>query len=274
MSAQPAPHKPVTVRTEKIEINMKKVLPLLAPILLFAASPISLHAQVATNAPPPKPKWESSAAAGVTLTRGNSSTLLATLSGKTGRKWDGNELSLGADAAYGESKVNGVTSRNADSIDGFAQYNRLFTERLYGYGRVDALHDEIADIKYRVVLAPGLGYYFIKDKKTELGAEVGPGYVIEELDGNRDSYASLRVGEKFHQEISDRARIWENAEWLPQVDKFKNYIVNAELGIEADLTADKRLALRAVLQDTYNNDPAPARQKNDAKLITAIAYKF
>ena len=200
--------------------------------------------------------------------------LLATLAGKTGRKWDHNELSLGADAAYGESKVNGVTSRNADSVDGFAQYNRLFTERLYGYGRVDALHDEIADIKYRVALSPGAGYYFIKEKKTDFSLEVGPGYVIEELGTNEESYATLRVGDKFHQQISGQARIWETAEWLPQVDKFKNYIVNAEIGIEADLTADKKLALRAVLQDTYNNEPAAGRQKNDAKLITAIAYKF
>ena len=242
--------------------------------MLCVAGAISLHAQVATNAPPPKPKWESSAAAGVTLTRGNSSTMLATLSATTDRKWSQNELSLGADATYGESKINGVTSRNADSVDGFAQYNRLFTERLYGYGRLDALHDEIADIKYRVVLAPGLGYYFIKEKKTDLSAEVGPGYVIEKLGDDQESYATLRVGEKFHQEISDRARIWQTAEWLPQVDKFKNYIINAELGIEADLTADKKLALRAVLQDTYNNEPAAGRQKNDAKLVTAIAYKF
>jgi len=196
------------------------------------------------------------------------------LAGKTGRKWDHNELSLGADAVYGESKVNGVTSRNADSVDGFAQYNRLFTERLYGYGRVDALHDEIADIKYRVALSPGAGYYFIKEKKTDFSLEVGPGYVIEELGTNEESYATLRVGDKFHQQISGQARIWETAEWLPQVDKFKNYIVNAEIGIEADLTADKKLALRAVLQDTYNNEPAAGRQKNDAKLITAIAYKF
>jgi len=255
-------------------MSIRRNLQLFASVLLCAVGTTSLRAQVATNAPPPKPKWESSAAAGITLTRGNSSTLLATLSATTDRKWSQNELSFGADAAYGESKVNGVTSRNADSVDGFSQYNRLFTERLYGYGRVDALHDEIADIKYRVALSPGLGYYFIKEKKTDLSAEVGPGYLIEELGDNRESYATLRVGDKFHQELSDRARMWETAEWLPQVDQFKNYIVNAEFGIEADLTADKKLTLRAVLQDTYNNEPAAGRQKNDARLITSIAYKF
>jgi putative salt-induced outer membrane protein YdiY len=58
------------------------------------------------------------------------------------------------------------------------------------------------------------------------------------------------------------------------VDKFNNYVINAEIGIEADLTKKKDLTLRAFLQDTYNNEPAAGREKNDARLVTAIAYKF
>src|SRR5438445_71610 len=50
---------------------------------------------------PVPPHWESSAAAGLTLTRGNSDTFLGTLSLVTGKKWDVNELALGADATYG-----------------------------------------------------------------------------------------------------------------------------------------------------------------------------
>jgi len=54
-------------------MNTRRNLQLFAPILLCAVGAVSVCAQVATNAPPPKPKWESSAVAGVTLTRGNSS---------------------------------------------------------------------------------------------------------------------------------------------------------------------------------------------------------
>ena len=49
-------------------------------------------------------KWESSAAAGATLTRGNSKTFLGTLSIGTGKKWNQNELAFGADAAYGTTE--------------------------------------------------------------------------------------------------------------------------------------------------------------------------
>lgn len=252
------------------------------PIYFTAAALAALIAPMSSRAedpaPPPAAKWQSSAAAGLTLTRGNSDTLLATLTLTTAKKWEQNELSMDADATYGKSKVNvGGTTVNqttAQQLHGFVQYNRLFTERWYGYGRVEGLHDEVADIKYRVTLSPGVGYYFIKSTNTDLSAEAGPGYVIEKLGDRRENYATLRVGEKFHHALSDRSRVWQTAEWLPQVDKFNNYILNFEIGIEADLSAAKTFSLRSYLQDTYNNVPAAGRQKNDAKLVAAIAYKF
>lgn len=245
------------------------LLPLIAVSAALAV--VSAHADEPAI---PASHWQSSASLGLTLTRGNSDTLLAALGASTSKKWQDNELTLGADATYGKSKVNGQSSTTADSVHGFAQYNRLFNQRLYGYFKLDGLHDEVADVKYRVTLAPGLGYYFIKEKTTEFSVEAGPGYVIEKLGNNRDSYATLRLGEKFKHELSEHSRIWQSAEILPQVDDFNNYIINAEIGIEADLTKDKRMTLRAYLQDTYNNVPAPGREKNDAKLVAAIGYKF
>ena len=89
-----------------------------------------------------------------------------------------------------------------------------------------------------------------------------------------NDYVTLRLSEKFRHELNGRARIWQTAEFLPQVDDFNNYIVNFEIGIEADLTADKKLTLRSYIQDTYDNEPAPDRERNDIKLVTALGYKF
>ena len=55
-----------------------------------------------------KSPWESSAALGFTLTRGNSSTLLFTANVLSSRKQGNNEISLGADATYGANS--GVTT--------------------------------------------------------------------------------------------------------------------------------------------------------------------
>jgi putative salt-induced outer membrane protein YdiY len=123
-------------------------------------------------------------------------------------------------------------------------------------------------------VSPGAGYYFIKNKTTDLSGEVGPGFISQKLGDTTHDYFTLRLAEKLHHQISDRARVWETVEFLPEVDHFKNYIVNFEVGIEADITADKKFTLRTFLQDTYNNIPATGRKKNDAKLVAALAYKF
>ncbi len=83
---------------------------------------------------------------------------------------------------------------------------------------------------------------------------------------------TLRLAERFDEKISDRVKLWQMAEILPQVDKWDNYIVNAEAGIETSIT--RKLSLRTFLQDTYHSRPARGREHNDLKLVTAIAYKF
>src|SRR6266705_2487041 len=106
-------------------------------------------------APPEAPKgWETTAAAAATLTRGNSETFLATLSLDTKRKWEKNEAVLGTSGGYGESKVNGVNTKNTEFLQGYGQYNRLFTDRFYGALRLDGQYDGIAGIEYRFKVSP------------------------------------------------------------------------------------------------------------------------
>jgi len=218
--------------------------------------------------PPPPPVWESSATLGLSLAKGNSDTLLFTGNIKTQKKGPKDEWAFGADGAYGENN----SVKNNDSIHGFGQYNRLFSDRWFGYARADALYDGIADVDYRVTLSPGIGYYFIKEKATTLAAEVGPGVVIEKLGGKSDTYATLRVAERFEHKFSDHARLWQRAEYLPQVTDFGNYLINFEIGVAASFT--KKMELTVMLQDNYASDPAPGRKENDLKLISGITYKF
>src|SRR3954467_10847932 len=114
---------------------------LFIPVLTFALLGIVTRG-FSDDAASSEPKWVSSAQAGLTLTRGNSETFLATLGATTEKKWGHHELSFGLDGAYGTTKdqTTGETTKNTASLDGFGQYNYLFTERLYGYGRVEALH--------------------------------------------------------------------------------------------------------------------------------------
>lgn len=222
----------------------------------------------AVAATPPKPKWETTVGLGASLTDGNSDTTLFSANALTLRKWSNGEFSAGVDAGYGEND----NTQNVGYVKGFGQYNYLFTERWYALGRAEALHDSIADIKYRVPLSVGIGYYLIKSDRITLSAEAGPGYVFEKIGNETDDYATIRFAEKFTWKISDRARLWQSFEYQPQIEDWSEYFLSAEIGVEADMT--KQMALRLVLQDWYVSNPAPGRENNDLKLIAGINYKF
>jgi putative salt-induced outer membrane protein len=232
-------------------------------------------------------KWEGSVALGATIQQGNSDSVLVTLTAAVQRKWERDQLQLGMTGGYGEARPQGTDTdpdpdmqKNTDYLGGMAQYNRLFSERFYAYGRADALHDDIADIMYRVMLSPGAGYHFIKEEKLTLSGEVGPGYIWERLrestpTGNvydNSDYWTIRVGEKLQWQISKTARLWQALEYLPEVSDWGNYIINASVGVEANITS--HLLLQVVLLDTYDSEPAAGSDENDLKLIAGLGYKF
>jgi len=216
----------------------------------------------------PQYPWESTLSAGLTLTEGNSDTVLTTASLKTHKKTPENEYMFGADGAYG--KDNDVVNNN--SLHGVAQYNHLFSDRFFGYLNMEGLHDGIADLKYRLTIGPGVGYYFLKGTNTTLAGEVGPSLITQQLGGVDTTYATFRLAERFEHKMNGGARIWEKAEFLPQVDKLQNFLVNTEVGAEAALT--KTFSLQVVLQDNFVDQPAAGRKRNDLKLVSGVVYKF
>lgn len=222
----------------------------------------------------------------MTLTRGNSETFLSTLAFKAVRKTTNNEVLLGASGSYGEStteetflKNDGTkgqrdtSKRTVANASAYAQYNYLFTDRIYGGGRVDFVHDSVADLSYRVTVSPLAGYYVIKNPKAKLSFEFGPSGVFERQEGtNSSQYAALRLGDRFEYKFNPKSKVWQSFDVIPQVDRFSNYLLVTEIGGEAAFT--QQFSLRAVLQDTYDNEPAEGRKKNDLKFITSLVYKF
>jgi len=257
------------------------------------ATMVSSTAALAADAAPPvvqtNSPWVGMASIGLTLTRGNSENVLFTANAKMARKGPLNEIAFGADGAYGETtttkrdptatppyKKVDTTTKSAAMAHAFAQYNRIFNEQLYGYARLDALHDDIADISYRLSFSPGVGHYFIKNTNTTLAVEVGPGVVNERTGSGQDAetstYATLRIAERFEHKFNASVRLWQTLEYLPQVDRWGNYLVNFEVGVEAAMT--KSLSLLTYFQDNYDNEPSKGRKCNDMKLVAAVGVKF
>lgn len=237
---------------------------------LFAlAATTAFIVSLSAAEPEKKPEWVTSAGLNFTLTSGNSDTVLLGADINSTKKTAENEYLLGAAGAYGENQG----QKNNELGRAFGQWNHLFSDRFYGYIRGEAMHDGIAEVRYRLTGTAGAGYYLIKEARTSLAVEVGPGYVYEKLASGVNKFATVRFGERFEHKLNDTARIWQSAEFLPNLEDFTtDYLINAELGIEAALT--KKLSLRSVLSDTYDSTPSAGRKNNDLKLTTGLAYKF
>lgn len=242
----------------------------------FTVVLLTSNAVKAEDAPPEKKGWETTAAAGLTLTSGTKDTMLATVGINTSRKWEKDEFALGVAGGYGEDDNNPTktTTANTEFVSAFAQYNHLLTERFYVGVRLDFLYDGIANLDYRFTLSPLAGYYFIKNTNTTFAVEVGPAAVTEKYRGEEsDTYFGIRFAERFEHKISDSTKIWETVSYVPQVDRWtENYVITAEAGIDTAIT--KKWSLRVVLQDVYTSEPGPGSEYNELRLIAGTAYKF
>ncbi|HXR05094.1 MAG TPA: DUF481 domain-containing protein [Verrucomicrobiae bacterium] len=260
------PASAVATPTNKTAVDSNAALTFLAAET--STSRVSLDAAATNHVSTNKPAWDGTVAFGLTAATGNSDSALATGNFRAHRKTPRDEWTLGADGAYGQ--VNSI--KNNETLHGYIQYNHLFSERWYGYARADALHDGIADVTYRFTFSPGVGYYFIKTNQTSLAGEFGPAVLYEKLDDEYHTYPVLRLAEHFEHKFDSHARVWEDVEFLPPANSPKDFLVNAEIGLETPLT--RHLSLQTYVQDNYANRPAAGHKDNDAKLVSALAYKF
>ncbi|MFO1458127.1 MAG: DUF481 domain-containing protein [Verrucomicrobiota bacterium] len=250
----------------------------------------------AQDAPVPK-DWKTTVGLGLSLTGGNSETFNVNANVLTIKEWGAtgaNILSFGADANYGTSTTTTVNdpggpnqslsstdTTNVNNYGGFLSYDRLLTDRLYIGGRFSGRHDEIAGVDYRVAGTATVGYYLIKKQNLKLSVETGPGYVWEELVGTGyNDYATIRFADNFEWKFTEKSRLFQTFEYLPQIDKWSNYVMSAAVGVETQLYKD--FSLVVVFRDWYRSEPASYvdtnpiifRQKNDYQLTCGVNYTF
>jgi putative salt-induced outer membrane protein YdiY len=228
-----------------------------------------------TNAPSSAPVWHGDTALGLSLARGNANTFLLSGSATADNKWEQNDLKLGADGQYGFNNWGQTNqTQSTEAIHGFIDYKRLFTERFYGGARIDGFHDDIASIQYRLIVGPAVGYYFIKSDASKLSGEFGPSFIDERLGHEDSSYVTIRFSERGEHTFNKAktAKVWEEVDYMPQVDDFSNYLLNSEVGVEAALNA--RFSLRVCADDKFDSKPAAGHKANDILLVCSLVYKY
>lgn len=217
--------------------------------------------------------WEKSVALGFNLTNGNSNTTLLNFNSKAEKKTDRETWRFELSVNHGETEnEEGVDEKTHEEVLFDSEYQNFIDERnYYGLG-VSFENDEVADIDYRVFIKPVFGHYFLKDEKYRFNIEAGPAYVFEKLGGEKEDYLAPRIADRFEWKISDTSKFFQSAEALLSVEDGDDYILNAELGLEAAINS--ALSLVVSVKNNYTNLPAEGREKNDVKFVTSLKYVF
>jgi len=206
---------------------------------------------------------------GLVLTTGNSETLLFNGEFTAERKWENNEFALIADFIYGET---GSTTTNQYFHLG-AKYNKLISDTYYYGVLVDAVHDDIAELDYRVSIFPYLGYQLWSNDRATLSIELGPGWTMEDQSGNSDAYASARVAQLFDYQISERSKFWQKAEWSPEIANVgDNFLVNYEVGVTTQLSDN--WSLKTFARGVYDSEVPEGIDDTDFGIFTTLSYGF
>ncbi len=212
--------------------------------------------------------WDGSADFGGTYLSGNSD-LLSLYGGIEGiRTGDGDELILGLEGVYQESAGN----KDSEWVRGYSQYNKEIGGGWY-YGLFsELLHDDVADLDYRLTVNPVLGYYVFKTDRASLALEGGPAFVTERQAGNRNSYLALRFAERFEYKFTEDTRFWQSLEYLPEAGDFGNYVLFGEAGIETMISDN--WSVKTFVQNRYDNQPEGGLERNDFGWYVALSYNL
>lgn len=214
--------------------------------------------------------WDKSVLFGLNYTDGNTKTTNINLGGKVARDYENNAWRFQADYNYGAAADNANDPRveNKNNFRAVGDYRRILENDWFAGGGTAFAHDEIADLKYRVIVSPSAGRYLIRDENTKFSLEAGPSYVWEKLGEVDSNFAAARVADRLELTLTPTSKIYQFFEYLISFDDASQYLFNAEIGIESALNSYLSLVLS--VKDYYINQPAEGNVPNDVVTITAL----
>ncbi|MCB0358298.1 MAG: DUF481 domain-containing protein [Bdellovibrionales bacterium] len=208
--------------------------------------------------------WDVSVSLGFSLTEGNSDTSLLALGSNVEKTEGADQWRFKLAGQYGQS--DGV--KDNQSITGEGQYRHRLSERWYGAGEVTGEHDDIADLTYRFVGTPSIGYYLLKLDDFRLALESGPAYVVEKQGGHAENYPAWSAVERLKWDISPTSVIHQSFRAFVSLEDTRDSVLKNSLSLDNKIIGN--LSLTLSLEHTYDNHPAAGAERNDLALITGL----
>ncbi len=240
----------------------------------LAAAPFATWAQVTVKN---DGQWRALFTAGASVASGNSDSTTINLSGEAVKASTIDKLTLNARGLY-------VNNNDADSekrLSAGGAYQRDLNERIFGFGQLDALRDEPANLSSRISVGGGLGLHLVRRDDLTFDVSAGLGYTHERYvtpevqDGvSRDRYRNteLLLSEESTHKFSDTTTFRQKLTVLPNLRNNDQYRAVFDTGLSVAMT--QRLSLTATISHRYDSDPGPGLKKGDTLFVTGVSFRI
>lgn len=244
--------------------------------------------------------WSGSGEFGLANATGNTKSLNVDAKFKFGYEDDTWKDAFFLDANRAKSNVkipvlvNGTETGTTDSYETTANHFDVggsvgykFNPRAYLIGAARYDHDDFAPNRWQQVASIGFGYILLKDARSELSVEAGPGYkryqpqtytvvdatvtppVVTSLKPAVQDEAIGRALVNYKLALTDSASLQETL--LAEVGSKNKYYQN-DIGVAVAMT--KTLALKVAYENRYNTTIVPGTKHMDSLLTTNLVYNF
>lgn len=255
---------------------------------------------LADDPTPPPSGWNGSGEFGLANSTGNTKSLNVDAKLKLGYEDDTWKDALFLDANRAKSNVkvpvlqNGVEVGTANSYETTANHFDVggsigykFNPRAYVIGAARYDHDDFAPNRWQQVASIGLGYIVLKDARSELSVEAGPGYkryqpqTFTLVDATvtpplttvvKPATKDEAIGRglvNYKLALTDSTSLQET--FLAEAGGQNQYYQN-DIGLGVAMT--KALALKIAYENRYNSNIVPGTRHMDSLFTTNLVYSF
>jgi putative salt-induced outer membrane protein len=217
--------------------------------------------------------WSGAVDVGFSLTAGNSRNTNFALGAHAVRETRKDKTSIYVTSIYARSEVGGVTETTANAVRGGGRYELFLNDRLNVFGFGDLEHDIFQKLDLRLVLGGGLGYYLLRNDRTQFqvfgGGNLNKEYFTDDL---RRTSGEIMFGQDLSTKLSDRFSFTERFTVFPNLSEGGEYRLAFDSSAVSSL--NKWLAWHITFSDRYLSNPVPDTESNDVLLTTGLRITF
>lgn len=241
---------------------------LITPALVFAQAQATLK---------PDGEFRYALGAGASIQSGNTDASSVNISGDGVRATADSKWQLGGKAL--RANTNGA--RSAENITLGTQYDRDITPQWFTLGKVDLLHDKLANLASRASVFGGVGRHLVKSDTMTWDVSGGLGYTHDRYidpavvaDQTRTNYgrAELLLAEESTHKWTPTTSFRQKLSIYPSLSSHGGYRGVFDAGLSVSMT--QRLSLTAGLTYRYDSDPGEGLERLDTLFVTGIALKM